>query len=176
MLKTNLIFVLFLWMVLSCLRFSGSGEKFVPPEEIARQKSDDIMAAFMNHDKEAFKEFLCPGLKEEHPDLDREMEELFAFVGGDIISYDESYIVSSGGTTKGMLGWVEKYTSSRIENIQTSNGKSYGIYYMLYTIYDEHPEQLGITHICIYTSDAPYDPVTGYPPGESYLIEFKGRL
>lgn len=176
MIKANPFCGILLWILLAFSGCSGSGGKFVTPEEIAQQKSDSIMTAFMNHDKEAFKELLCPGLKEEHSDLDREIEELFAFVNGDIISYDESYIVSSGGTMEEMLGWVEKFISSRIRNIQTSSGKSYGIYYMLNTIYDEHPEQLGITYICIYKSDAPHDPVTGYPPGESYLIEFKGRL
>ncbi len=175
MLKTNLIFVLFLWMVLSCLRFSGSGEKFVPPKEIAQQKSDSIMTAFMNHDKEAFKELLCPGLQEEHPDLDREMEELFAFVEGDIISYDLDYPTARGGSTT-ELGWVKQFITTKIIDIQTSSGKSYNIHYTFNTIYKGHPEQLGITYICIYKSDAPHDPVTGYPPGESYLIEFKGRL
>lgn len=37
------------------------------------QQSNEIMAAIMNNDKEAFKEFLCSDLQEEHPDLEREI-------------------------------------------------------------------------------------------------------
>lgn len=173
--KANLVCGFLLLTLLAFPGCSGSGEKYLTPDQIAMQQSNDIMAAIMKNDKGAFKEFLCSGLQEEHPDLDREIEELFAFVDGDIVSFDVDNPAARGGATT-EEGWVRQDIATKIKNIQTSSGKSYDIYYRFNTIYEGHPEQLGIIYFVIYISGAKHDPVTGYPPGESYLIEFKKRL
>lgn len=172
MLKKVCSYVFILFILMSFAGCSGSGEEYLTPDEIAMQQSNDIMAALANNDKAVFKEFLCSGLQEEHSNLDSEIDGLFNFIDGDIISYDVDFPAARGGYIDDLEGWVEEKITTRILDIKTSNGESYEIYYSFYTKYKEHPEKLGITFFHIKKSDATYDTETGYSPDESYIIEY----
>lgn len=154
---------------------SASDGEYLTPKEIATQQSNDIMTSLVNNDKAAFKEFLCSGLQEEHSNLDSEIDGLFDFVDGDIISYDEDFPAARGGFIDDLEGWVKEEITTRILDIKTSNGESYEINYSFYTKYKDHPEKLGITFFRIRTSDAEYDLETGFPPDAIYTIEYKDR-
>ena len=80
-------------------------KEYDSPHLVAKQQSEDILECILNEDVEGLKSLFCPKFQNTH-NLDDEIEELFRFISGEIISYDtpKSGIVS--GESKSGSGCV----------------------------------------------------------------------
>ena len=157
-------------MLVGC---TTSDEPYLTTEELAEQKGCEIMDAIMSNNEDTIKGFLCQAIKDEHRNLDEEIHELYQFINGDIVTFDEPIGSPSGGTTTAEDGWVERRVSGDIRHIKTTTIKEYNIHYVLYLINKEHPELLGISRIYVVVDGAEHDPVAGYAPEDWRVIELE---
>ena len=166
--KTSKILAVLLALVMIFLTGCfNSSEEYYTPSEIARQQGQDIIHHIQNKDAEALKTMFCEKIKTRES-IDSEIEELFNFIDGDIISYDEpdGSLQSKNTTPKGVkkLG-----LDGDISNIKTSTGKTYIITFYSYLVNVEEEEKVGVVGISILDKDT-YDPETGYPDnGKCYI-------
>ena len=154
-------------MLVGC---TTSDEPYVTPEELAEQKGCEIMDLLQNNDETGFKDILCERLKGEHRNLDEEIHELFSFIDGDIVSYDDPKIAGGGTDTSETEGDVKKHIAGQIYNIKTTTNKEYEVFYVFYLINKENPEMLGITDICLNAEGAHYDQINGHDPEECRTV------
>ena len=106
-----------------------------------------VMDCFINKDSEALKELFCSKAKI-RPDFDEQINEAFAFIDGNIISYDD-YIAGSNEVAYEEGKAVERYYGSIIDNIKTDKNRTYKITINLYTVLDEDKGRVGITSLTI---------------------------
>lgn len=138
-------------------------------EKVTREQSEIIMEAVLNEDVDAIAELFCPYVKENHPELESEIQELFAFIDGEIISYDEPKTNVGFGKTESGQGVVEQSMSGITKNIKTDTGKTYFLVFGSHTVFKDHPEYVGITNISIRDSEL-YDADMEYPNIAEYKI------
>lgn len=119
------------------------------------------MEAIIDKDISAVEALLCPEFQDSHPELDKEIHDMFYLIDGDIVSYDESIYAISGGTTA-EGEYVERYVEPGIRNIRTSTGKTYSIYFVYYIVNNEHPKLLGICNIHMVLEEDDENPTLGY--------------
>lgn len=122
------------------------------------------MDVIMDKDIEGVKSLLCPYFIENHENLDDEIQGIFDFIEGDIVSYEK---VWSGGNAghKNNGKWIEKYSLADIRGITATNGNTYKIYFEYYFVNEDEPEMLGISYInvVLQEEDRQYDdPVVQY--------------
>ena len=131
-----------LLICLICLSFSGcvwKRDHSLTPNQIAEQVGNDLMEAIIDKDISAVEALLCPEFQDSHPELDKEIHDMFYLIDGDIVSYDESIYAISGGTTA-EGEYVERYVEPGIRNIRTSTGKTYSIYFVYYIVNNDYPQ------------------------------------
>ena len=122
-------------------------EDYQPPLEIATEQSEYIMECIVNKDKEGLKSIFSKHVAETH-DLDEEIDELFEFIDGEIISYDTPE-GNEGGYTRRDGEYTEKELNGHTENIKTDNGKIYRVGFMMYQICKSNPDFVGVDLIVI---------------------------
>lgn len=167
------IFVLSVNIVLMCMCACASDrqEEYITPRQLANQQSEMILQGIIDEDVEPIKGVFAPYAKEIYSDLDVQIEGMFAFIDGEIISYDEP---DGGSWSRAMTegeGTVKESIMGRVANVKTSTGKTYRIGHGGYSVYKKHPEYVGVTNITIFDEDM-YDPETGYPEGAKYRVSF----
>lgn len=116
-------------------------------KEYATEQSEYIMECIVNKDKEGLKSVFSKNIAETH-DLDKEIDEFFDFIDGEIISYDEpeghegGYAMKDGEyTDKKLYGWTE--------NVISDTGKEYDINFLMYEIYTSNEKNIGVKRITI---------------------------
>ena len=145
----------------------NSSEEYYTPGEIARQQGQDIIHHIQNRDSESLKAMLCENLKS-RANIDSEIEELFNFIDGEIISYDEpNGSIQSKSTTP--QGTDKLGIHGDVCNIKTSTGKTYVVKFYSYLVYLEEEENVGVASITLFNHDT-YDPEYGYPDEGKYYI------
>ena len=82
-----------------------------------------------------------------------QIEEMYDYIGGEIVSYDEYIQISGGETRKDGKITVQTY-SPTIKNAKTQNGASYQIYISFIGIYLDVPQQEGVEFIRISKIDS----------------------
>ncbi len=157
-------------LALATIFLSGcfnSSKEYTPPDEIARQQSQAIIEHIENKNSEGLKAMFCEKLKS-RDNIDNEIEELFDFIDGEIVSYDTPYgsVQSKSATPKGT---EELGLDGDISNIKTSTGKIYVVTFYSYLINKEDEDSVGITTVSIFDEDT-YDPEEGYPDYGKYSI------
>lgn len=144
----------------------ASKERYISPDEIARQQSVAIMEAVKEQDAEALKEMFCEHVKSTH-ELDHEIEEFFEFIDGEIISYDTPF-----GGTKAKSTTTERTEAIKLTghtyNIKTDNEKTYEIGFNSYQVYVKDENYIGVTDINITDIDM-YTEENGFP-SESFAL------
>ena len=163
-----LIFLIFLSFS-GCVRPSGD---YLTPEQIQAQIANKLMEAIVIEDLPAVKSLLCPGFQDTHPELEKELQDIFDFIDGDIVSYDEpQFLGYSGGSTTPKDGWVEKDALPKIKNVKTSSGKTYEIGFGYYFVNKEHPELLGVSYINVILDEDEKNPLPEDGPIIQYWID-----
>ncbi len=139
----SLLLVVILLMSSGC---SNSNSEYKTPDQITKEVGSNLILYAKNKDVQGIKELLCPRFNEKYKDIDKEIQGVLDFIEGDIISYDEPSSAGGGGYTA-EEGWVERHTMPTINNIKTTNGKTYAITSVYYFVNKEEPDLLGIVSI-----------------------------
>jgi len=102
----------------------------------------------------------CKTIADSH-DLDEEIQKAFNVIDGKIISYDEPYGNTGGGTIK----YGERIDQSflgNIKNIKTDTNKIYFIYFNSYNINKNNLNLVGVTEIRIFDENVEILAKIGY--------------
>lgn len=129
-----------------------AGEHGITPDEEAQILCEQVFDSVRNHDKEKLKSLFCKKLQETH-DLDKEIDEFFDFIDGEIISYDEPDGGPGVGKRTAEDGLIIDQITGEIYNIKTDTGKTYSIVECAYRIYKSDESLVGITGIRIIDED-----------------------
>lgn len=122
-----------------------------------------VIDCFINKDSETLKELFCSRAKNS-VDFDKQIDEAFEFIDGNIISYND-YFPTDSSTSYDEGKLVEKYYGPTINNIKTDAQRTYNLYFDLYTVYDKDKGKVGITSLTIYERERKDSRYTlGLPP------------
>ena len=153
-LKRFIIILLAVLVLTGCSVTNKTDEKkeeYQSPKEYATEQSEYIMECIVNKDKQGLKSVFSEHISETH-DLDKEIDEFFEFIDGEIVSYDEPEGYE-GGYTMEYGKYKEKELYGEIDNIKTDKGKTYSIGYQSYYIYISNESREGINVISIIDED-----------------------
>ena len=145
-LKRLVILFLAVLMLTGCSYIDGD-EDYQPPLEIATEQSKYIMECIVNKDKEGLKSVFSKHIAQTH-DLDKEIDEFFEFIDGEIVSHGEPEGYE-GGYKMRDGGYTEKVLTGKISNIQTNKGDDYSVRIRMYSIYKENSDHVGVSIINI---------------------------
>jgi len=140
-------FILLAGLVLMGCNYIYRNKDYQTPEEYATEQSEYIMKCVVNKDKEGLKSVFSKHIAETH-DLDNEIDEFFGFIDGEIISYDEPVGRESGASMENGE-YIERRLNGWTKNIMTGTGKKYHISFMIYQIYKEDEDKVGVKRITI---------------------------
>ena len=152
----HLVFILLVMVVLTGCSLINKDEdekeEYQSPTEYAIEQSEYIMECVVNKDKEGLKSVFSKYIAETH-DLDKEIDEFFEFIDGEIVSYDAPD-GHEGGYTMEDGGYKVKELYGEIDEIKTDKGRRYSIGYQLYYIYITNEKREGISVITIIDEDS----------------------
>ncbi len=126
---------------------SNSVSKFVDDLFEEKPTNAELMLGHIeNRDTDAIYDMLCKRLKKQ-PEIKRQIEELFDFMDGKVISYETGYL--SGDTRSSSNGKFKMHIAHSLDEMITDTGKEYylGVYF-----YDENgfeKDLVGINTISI---------------------------
>jgi len=147
----HLVFILLVMVVLTGCSLINKDEdekeEYQSPMEYSTEQSEYIMECIVNKDKEGLKSVFSKQVSKTH-DLDKEIDEFFQFIDGEIVSYDEPE-GSMGGGRKKDGEYVERTTGGQIENIKTDEGKTYEISFFTYWVCRDSEDREGVDSILI---------------------------
>ena len=146
----RLVILLLVVMMTGC-SYIEKKSNYQPPLEIATEQSEYIMECVVNKDKEGLKSVFSKHIAETH-DLDKEIDEFFEFIDGEIVTYDEPE-GHEGGYSIEYGEYIEKKLSGDIDNVKTDKGKTYSIGYQSYYIYKSNEDYIGVGIINIVDED-----------------------
>ena len=110
-----------------------------------------VIDCFINKDSETLKEMFCSRARN-IPDFDEHINEAFAFIDGNIISYDD-YIASCSEVAYEEGKLVERYYGPFVDNITTDKNKVYTMNISLYAVYEKDNGYVGVSSIVICESN-----------------------
>ena len=134
--------------------FLRSDPNFKTDEEQNVEYSENLMKILKEKDEVAFKELLCQDILDNDEYIDDEIHQAFNFIEGDIISYDPPDSGDISKTSTPEDGYTEALASCNLENITTSDGKTYQIRYSYGMINKDHPESLGLRIFSVWINRA----------------------
>ena len=143
----NLKIMLLIVLTLTGCSFMDGEEEYQTPKEYATEQAEYIMECIVNQDKEGLKSVFSKYISETH-DLDKEIDEFFEFIDGEIVSYDEP-VGREGGASLAYGEYREKELYGHTENIITDTGKKYHVSFMMYQIYETNPDYVGVDLITV---------------------------
>ncbi|MCM1283055.1 MAG: DUF5104 domain-containing protein [Muribaculaceae bacterium] len=159
------IFMVALMVAVLLLEGCGKEGEWKSPKQIADGQVEVIMTGIKEKDPAIIMEQFCSYAKEQHSDLEGEIEEWIDFVDGEIVSYDITHSGRGGWNSEEMRGVTVESIESRVE-FKTSTGKTYIFRHNAYNIYLDHPEYVGIVSIGLLDKDM-YDPEKEDYPDEA---------
>ena len=138
-----------------CIKEDGGKveeKEYETPLMMARRQGEEIMEYVVNKDKEGLKSMFSEYVSETH-DLDKEIDEFFMFIDGEIISYDKPEGDQSGAVYSTKKSEHIKRLEGKIKNIKTDKGKTYSVGFSSYYIYNSNKDKVGIDIIGINDED-----------------------
>lgn len=142
--------------------FFRSDPNFKTPEEQTVEYSENLMRILTEKDEAAFKELLCQDILDNDEHIDDEIHQAFNFIEGDILSYDPPKSGAISKTSTPEDGYTKALASCNLENITTSEGKTYQIRYSYGMINKDHPESLGLVIFSVWIDRAESDSDSKY--------------
>ena len=149
-LKRFIIILLAVLVLTGCSVTNKTDEKkeeYQSPKEYATEQSEYIMECIVNKDKQGLKSVFSEHISETH-DLDKEIDEFFEFIDGEIVSYDEPEGYE-GGYTMEYGKYKEKELQGEIKNIKTNKDEKYGISIHIYQIHENDKDKVGVNYISV---------------------------
>ena len=115
--------------------------EYTTPSQKAENDLEKILKSINENDTESIKVLLSKTVCDSI-DVDSEINQMFEFIDGDIVSYDSPFGSATGSTEK-------KDAGAKVQSFKTDKGTEYYIAIKEWYSYDEHPEQVGIYNITV---------------------------
>ncbi len=115
--------------------------EYITPSQKAENDLEKILKSINEHDSESIKVLLSETVRDSI-DVDSEINQMFEFFDGDIVSYDNPFGSATGSSEK-------KDAGAKVQSLKTDKGTEYYIAIKEWYSYDEHPEQVGIYNITV---------------------------
>lgn len=133
--------LLFWVLFVTALTIAGGcgNENYKTPDQQAKEMQVQIMECFKNKDKEKLKS-LFSKYAIDNCNLDKQIDEAFDFIDGEIISYDEPFPSACGSLDKKSYG-------AETENIKTDKGAEYSIGFQGWLTNNEKSDEVGVMFI-----------------------------
>ena len=125
-----------------------------PPERVSKRdnarKIEAVMDSIKDGEREELAEHFSEYLKTEHYDeLLADIDEMYAFLGGDVISYDDPKNCGYGRKRVSSGDIILYISNPDVYNVVTSDGKNLWFTFGYTVVDDETPENVGINQIWI---------------------------
>ena len=145
---------------------STEEKEYKTPLMMASRQGEEIMGYVVKKDKEGLKSMFSKYVTENY-DLDKEIDEFFEFIDGEIVSYDEPDGDETGVVDSPDESGKIKRIGGKIKNIKTSKGRNYSIYFNNYYLYNPNKDRVGMDSIGVIDEDSwegeiPYKTVEKY--------------
>ena len=145
-------------------------KEYETPLMMARRQGGEIIEYVVNKDKEGLKSMFSKYVTQNN-DLDKEIDEFFEFIEGEIISYDEPDGDETGAVFSPNESKRIRELGGEIKNIKTDKGKTYSISFMAYYVYNPNKDKVGMYAIGVIDEDSwegeiPYRTVKKYWIGD----------
>lgn len=151
--KKKIQVILTFIIVLNLSACSLNDEKSKTTHEQISEIGESIITGLQNKDKDALVALFSKNIDKRY-NLEKEIEESFAFFDSDIVEYDKHIFGDvGGGMTTPEEGWVEREGSGWIEKIKTQSGTMYTIAYEVCLLDKENEDNVGVTGIAIINED-----------------------
>jgi hypothetical protein len=143
--KKILLFPIMILLVFisACTETKGdhSTNESMTPSQKAENDLEIIIKSINEHDTDSIKALLnktvCDSIE-----VESEINQMFEFIDGDIVSYDNPFGSATGSSEK-------KDAGAKIQSLKTDKGTEYYIAIKEWYSYDENPEQIGIYNITV---------------------------
>ncbi len=140
----------------SCAVFGKEEPKESDSEKgnrIAKEVGQNVLTAIQNKDADALADLFCQYTVDGYgDDLKSEIQNLYDFIDGEIISHDEIETRASFDKRTEYGPVIYSYQAI-YENVMTDKGTDYSISCKGYTIYKDHPELVGFVTLYVYDMD-----------------------
>ena len=136
----------------SCGIFSKDPKESRPVDGkiIAKELGENVLNAIQNEDVDALADLFCQYTVDEYgDDLKPEIQNLYDYIDGEIVSHDEIETRSNDAKLTAEDGPVISSYHAIIENVITDNGNRYSISCKGYTIYKDHQDLVGFVQIYV---------------------------
>jgi len=163
--KINFILLIISILFLNSCAFLG-GRLYDDTGKKADARLKEIIEIINNRDKEALKNIFSEKALDEAIDLDEQIDYLFDFINGEIISWES--IVRGAGTNSINRGERVKTSSSRY--YINTNSQKYFIYFREYLINTKEPKSVGVYLLQIIEAENKEERYNGDPKNEWFGI------
>ncbi len=122
--------------------------------KLAKELGQNVLTAIQNEDVDALADLFCQYTVEEYgDDLKPEIQNLYDYIDGKIVSHDEIETRKAVGRTTEKDGVVVYTYCAIIENVITDKGNKYLISCKGYSVYKDHPELIGFVELYVEDTD-----------------------
>lgn len=131
---------------ISCLSSCSKYSVFVDEDIVIKENAEQMMQCIIDRDAEKLLTFFSADMQENESEKTlEEIEKLFEFIDGDIVSY----IYDSGGTRGSTSNFEYDFylCYPTFQSVETTTGKIYTIRFAYNYIWKEKPEQEGFSRI-----------------------------
>lgn len=158
--KTSLLlFVLVILCLSSCVNHSA----------VIKENAEEMMQCIIDRDAEKLLTYFSEDIRENRTEETlEEIEKLFEFIDGDIVSY----IYDSGGTRGSTSNFEYDFylCYPTFQSVETTTGKIYTIRFAYNYIWKEKPEQEGFSRIKAFSGEDWVNLDKGVTVGKLYKI------
>ena len=133
-------------------------EDLLLPEErkMAKELGKNVLAAIQNEDVDSLADLFCQYTVDEYgDDLQLEIQNLYDFIDGNIVSHDDIKLLSGPAKSTEEDGAVIYSYGAQFKNVITDKGNKYSIDCRGYTIYKDHPELVGFVRLTVTNRNNP---------------------
>ncbi len=118
--------------------------------KLAKELGQNVLTAIQNEDVDALADLFCQYTVEEYgDDLKPEIQNLYDYIDGKIVSHDEIKTREAVGRTTEKDGIVIYSYNATIENVITDKGNKYLIGCRGYSVYKENPKLVGFVRLYV---------------------------
>lgn len=119
-------------------------------KRIAKEVGQNVLTAIQNEDVDALADMFCQYTVDEYgDDLKPEIQNLYDYIDGEIVSHDEIETRSNAAKMTAEDGPVIFSYHAIIENVITDKGNKYKIGCTGYSVYKNHPELVGFVRLFV---------------------------
>lgn len=143
----KIILIMLAISLLSTLLTGCGDSDYQNPDVLIDEMGKKIYIAYIDKDAEAIKELLSPKIQNRKK-TDKEIEDFFSIIEGNIVSFKELRGSAGGGKIRDGE-YVERTGSGSVHEITTDTGKKYMIGFVVCLKNVENPDEEGINYINI---------------------------